>query len=203
MMANSNRQTRKKQLTKELLKSTFIDLILENNSVESITINEITDRADFNRGTFYHHYQDKIDLLEDLYQDAIQGVVQSIKTPYRDMNQVLFNESIPLKLIFQHIDRSKKLFKALSLIDQNPDIYDRLETSLWNLFTDEIQIERANITSKTEYEILISIDIHATLGVLKYWITKDFEHPVDFMSEQVASFYRDKVIGMNLKKNIS
>ncbi|QGS68759.1 TetR family transcriptional regulator [Oceanobacillus sp. 143] len=79
MLNDPNRQMRKKQLTKKLLKNAFIDLILENNDVHSITISEITDRADFNRGTFYIHYQDKIDLLEELYQDAIEGIHQSIK----------------------------------------------------------------------------------------------------------------------------
>ena len=66
-----NRQMKKKQLTEQLLKSAFVDLILENDGADAITVSEISDRADFNRGTFYIHYQNKSDLLEALYEDAL------------------------------------------------------------------------------------------------------------------------------------
>jgi AcrR family transcriptional regulator len=200
MLNNPNRQMRKKQVTKKLLKSAFIDLILENNDVHSITISEITDRADFNRGTFYIHYQDKIDLLEELYQDAIEGIHQCIKNPYRNMNKVLLNGVIPSnKLIFEHIEKHKKLFKALDLIEDNPDIYKRLELFLWNLFSKEIYIERETNAQETNYELFLSFQVHATVGVIKYWIKKDFILSTSVMSEQLTSFYSDKVIAMNFK----
>ena len=72
---------------------------------------------------FYIHYQDKINLLEELYQDAIEGIHQSIKKPYRNKGKVFLNGVIPSnKLIFEYIEKHKKLFKALDLIEDNPDI---------------------------------------------------------------------------------
>ena len=200
MLNNPKRQMRKKQLTKELLKNTFIELILENNDVHSITISEITDRADFNRGTFYIHYQDKIDLLEELYQDAIKGIHQSIKKPYRNKGKVFLNGVIPSnELIFEHIEKHKRLFKALDLIEDNPDIYKRLELFLWNLFSKEIYIERETDAQETKYDLFLSFQVHATVGVIKYWIKKDFIYSTSVMSEQLTSFYSDKVIAMNFK----
>ncbi|WP_139891610.1 TetR/AcrR family transcriptional regulator [Bacillus sp. D386] len=199
-MNNPNRQIRKKQLTKKLLKNAFIDLILENNDVHAITISEITDRADFNRGTFYIHYQDKINLLEELYQDAIEGIDQAIKKPYRNKSKVFLNEVIPSnKLIFEYIEKHKMLFKALDLIEDNPDIYKRLELFLWNLFTKEIYIERETDIQETMYDIFLSFQVSATVGVIKYWIKNDFIFSTNIMSEQLTSFYSDKVIAMNFR----
>lgn len=200
-MNNSNRQIRRKELTKKELKNAFIDLILENdNKVESITISDITNRADFNRGTFYIHYQDKIALLEDLYEDAIEGIHQSLIKPYKNTIRVLINKDVPsINLIFEHIEKHKKLYKVLDVIEEKPDIYNRLESFLWNLFTEEIQIEQA-YSLNTEYEILLSFQIHATLGVIKYWIKKDFIYSANFMTEQLTSFYTNNVIAMNFKK---
>lgn len=199
-MNNPNRQIRKKQLTKKLLKNAFIDLILENNDVHAITISEITDRADFNRGTFYIHYQDKINLLEELYQDAIEGIDQAIKKPYRNKSKVFLNEVIPSnKLIFEYIEKHKMLFKALDLIEDNPDIYKRLELFLWNLFSKEIYIERETDIQETMYDIFLSFQVSATVGVIKYWIKNDFIFSTNVMSEQLTSFYSDKVIAMNFR----
>lgn len=200
MLNNSNRQSRKKQITRDLLKNAFIDLILEENNVNSITISDITDRADFNRGTFYIHYQDKIDLLEDLYQDAIEVIHQSIIEPYKNMNKVFFDGVIPsIELLFEYIRRNKRLFRCLDRIENHPYIYNRLEQFLWNLFNKEIHIERETDAQETEYEIFLSFQIHATVGVIKYWIKKDFTFSTKFMSEQLSSFYSDKVIAMKWK----
>ncbi|MEK5040408.1 TetR/AcrR family transcriptional regulator [Sporosarcina sp. FSL K6-3457] len=203
LLESSNRQIRKKQLTIESLKNAFINLILENNSVELITIGEITNRADFNRGTFYIHYKDKIDLLEALYQDAIEGLHQALMLPYKGIDKVILNGVVPsTTLIFEHIEKNKKLFKALDLIRKNPDLYNRLEQMFWNLFTTEIQFERESESEfETEYEIFLSYQIHATLGVLKFWIKKDFNYSSKFMSEQLTSFYSEKVIAMHYKEH--
>jgi len=200
-LRNSDRRSRRKQLTRKLLKDAFIDLILENNDAESVTISEITNRADFNRGTFYIHYQDKIDILEDLYQDAIEGVYKSMMTPYRGIDKVNLDKTIPsIKLLFEHINKHKKLFKALDRIENYPDLYHRLEKCLLNIFTEKIRLERDTVTLEEEYEILINFEMHGTIGVIKYWIRTDFAHSVDFMIEQVISLKKHKVIGMKFKK---
>lgn len=202
MLTISNRQKRKQQITIESLKNALIDLILENNEVNSITIGEISNRADLNRGTFYIHYKDKNELLEDLYYDAIHGLQQALRIPYKSTNKVLLNGVVPsTKLIFKHIEMNKKLFKALDLIKKNPNLYERLEQMFWSLFTTEIKFEREPASGETEYEIFLSYQIHASLGVIRFWINKDFIYSADFMCEQLTSYYSHKVTAMNLKKN--
>ncbi|MHA6251239.1 TetR/AcrR family transcriptional regulator [Oceanobacillus sp. CAU 1775] len=199
----TNRRTRKTETTRRLLRNAFIDLLLENNHVESITVSEIASRADFNRGTFYTHYQDKFDLLEDIYLVAVEGIHQSIIKPYKDMDRKLIDNNIPsLNLIFNHIENFKKLYKVLDFIDGEPNIYHRLEDFLWNLFTEEIKIEQKSNATNTEYEILLSFQIHATLGVIKYWIKNDFKYPAHFMTEQLTSLYTNNVFAMNFKNDL-
>lgn len=202
-MSYSNRQTRKAELTRQSLKDAFIDLILENGSVEYITVSEITDRADFNRGTFYTHYEDKIDILEDLYQEAVKGIYEAATITYKDLDEVYFNQGIPsIKPLFEHINKHKKLFKALDLIDDYPTLYNRLEECLWYIFTEEIQLRRDTATSEEEYEILLSFEMQGTIGVIKYWIKTDLVHSVDFMIEQLTDLKKYRLIGMSfLKQN--
>ena len=57
----------KNRKTKELIQTSFI-YILEEKPFESITIGDITKQAKINRGTFYLHYKDKYDLLDQMEQ---------------------------------------------------------------------------------------------------------------------------------------
>ena len=50
--------------TRRYIKDSFMDLLSEKN-FKSITVREITERAEVNRATFYAHYEDKYALLHE------------------------------------------------------------------------------------------------------------------------------------------
>lgn len=51
--------------TKEAIRDALITLI-EEKGFDAVSVINITSRADINRGTFYLHYRDKYDLLEQI-----------------------------------------------------------------------------------------------------------------------------------------
>lgn len=57
--------------TKKILKQTLIDL-LENKTFDQITVKELCDKSETSRITFYTHYSDKYDLVEDISKDMIK-----------------------------------------------------------------------------------------------------------------------------------
>ena len=54
---------RRVRKTRRQLRECLITLLKEKK-VQDITVGELTDMADLNRGTFYLHYKDVFDLLE-------------------------------------------------------------------------------------------------------------------------------------------
>lgn len=54
---------RRVRKTKKQLRECLTRLLKEKK-VQDITVRELTDMADLNRGTFYLHYRDVFDLLE-------------------------------------------------------------------------------------------------------------------------------------------
>ncbi|CAM4227417.1 hypothetical protein PAAL109150_16690 [Paenibacillus alkaliterrae] len=68
-MAKVDRRILKSQ---ESMKKAVIELMTEKN-FDDITIQDIADRANINRGTIYLHYQDKFDLLDKLIETHING----------------------------------------------------------------------------------------------------------------------------------
>ena len=60
--SSTDRRVRK---TKKQLRLALMELLAEK-SAKSISVRELTERADINRGTFYIHYRDVGDLLQRL-----------------------------------------------------------------------------------------------------------------------------------------
>ena len=60
--------------TKRLLKASLIDL-LQTKGITKISVSELAQAADINRGTFYLHYRDIYDLLDELENDIAKDFI--------------------------------------------------------------------------------------------------------------------------------
>ena len=55
---------RRVKYTKKVIKDTFLSL-LEKKDISSISVKELCDIADVNRGTFYRYYEDIYDYVKE------------------------------------------------------------------------------------------------------------------------------------------
>jgi AcrR family transcriptional regulator len=77
-MENSPPKTDPRVLrTRQLLRDAVIDL-MEEMSIEKITVNRIAERAKINRVTFYLHYKDIPDMLERMADDMAEDILQVV-----------------------------------------------------------------------------------------------------------------------------
>ena len=67
---------RRIQKTRNAIIEAFVGLMAEKN-FEQLTINEIADRANVNRGTVYLHYVDKYDLLDQCIEIHLNQLFQN------------------------------------------------------------------------------------------------------------------------------
>ena len=79
------------QRTYILLKEAFFKL-LAKKPFEEIKVNDICNLAMIHRTTFYHHFQDKYDLLEFCIHDIEQELVDNInKKSYKNIQEFYSN----------------------------------------------------------------------------------------------------------------
>jgi AcrR family transcriptional regulator len=64
--------------TKILLREALIALI-EERGFEALTIGELTSRAMVSRAAFYRNYQDKYDLVEQIFEEAMSALLNAVE----------------------------------------------------------------------------------------------------------------------------
>src|SRR5689334_13574479 len=87
MNKEENTTSKRQNRTKAHLKQALIELIKEKG-YHSVTVKNIVDYAAYNRSTFYIHYLDKMELVEDLLVSMLKGLEASVGEPYVPGNKV-------------------------------------------------------------------------------------------------------------------
>lgn len=118
--------------TRQALRNSFIDLIREK-TFESITVNELCDKALIRRATFYKHYADKYDFVVDYIREQITQFRLELTEEHPDTTPAAYctkmflhfisfveQEHIPLKAIENH------LFSIMASIITEEIYYDML-----------------------------------------------------------------------------
>lgn len=98
---------RRSMRTRRLLGEALIALVLEKR-YDDITIQDILDRANIGRSTFYEHYWDKEDLLTSEVERVIDLLDQRLAT-----SQQYAADVIPSLALLQHVREQQRLFQAL------------------------------------------------------------------------------------------
>ncbi len=92
--------------TQKLLREALIELI-EEQDFEALTIGELTSRALVSRAAFYRNYEDKYDLVEQIFEEAMSALLRSVG----DLGTAHPTES--WVRFFEHIAEYERLYRAL------------------------------------------------------------------------------------------
>ncbi|WP_223388705.1 TetR family transcriptional regulator [Liquorilactobacillus hordei] len=124
--------TEKFELTNQTIKKEFLSL-LQTNKFYKITVNQICNAANISRITFYRHYSDKFELLEDINNDKINVLQNYIRQRLheKDISRILLQMTDFLE---KDAEDFKQLFKINKLENQNC-LEDKLKILLQTEFS--------------------------------------------------------------------
>lgn len=97
---------RRVRRTRELLRNAFVSLVHEKG-YDHVTVQDILDRADVGRSTFYAHYRDKEDLLRSGFEDVHEALAAEKAAAEQETGEETpFLE--PLVAVFRHVERYRE-----------------------------------------------------------------------------------------------
>ncbi|MCB0210328.1 MAG: TetR/AcrR family transcriptional regulator [Anaerolineae bacterium] len=104
---------RRIQRTRQLLHNALLELIIEQG-YDTITVQNIIDRANVGRSTFYAHYRDKEDLLVSGMDDLIYSLSWDIEIlPVADGEAESRRYILSALSLFRHTQEHFELYKAM------------------------------------------------------------------------------------------
>ncbi|GIO29325.1 MULTISPECIES: TetR/AcrR family transcriptional regulator [Paenibacillus] len=159
--------------TKTVIRDALTELI-EEKGFEALTVKDITTRANINRGTFYLHYRDKYDLLEQSEQELIEGMVAIIRTirPFNLDELMARNEPVPqIVELIEYMNGQAEFLKTILGPKGDPAFHSLVRSMMSKyLFEQNIVplIKKENTLVPTEY--LIAYISSAHLGIIQEWL---------------------------------
>lgn len=167
--------------TRALLQKALIDLTIEKGFVD-ITVRDITERAMVNRSTFYHHYQDKYDLLRHYIEEVIALIYaqESDSSAGTDPDQ----PSAGLVRILQHVQANADFYRALLGKKGDPAFCAQsFRRFIEQQFRYMLPAEGAQANpDRPPIDLSVNYILHAGIGAILWWLENDQPCP----PEQVA-----------------
>ena len=122
--------------TQKLLREALIELI-EEHGFDAISVGEITERAMVSRASFYRNYKDKYDLVEQIFEEAIQALKDFVSMPGAEHPTIWVQ-------FFEHVAEYEHLYRALLGRNGSPWFVLKLRSALMNMMREFEQLFNSN-----------------------------------------------------------
>jgi AcrR family transcriptional regulator len=164
---------RRVRRTHKLLHDALISLLLKQN-YDSITVQDILDRADVGRSTFYTHFDDKDELLisgtDELRATLLTAVERERRSEKRHEGVIAFSRAM-----FEHASGYREVYHALLHTSAWPVVRERLQKVLDEIIRREAKTEIVKLR-QPESDIPVDLFVHylnATFfAVLTWWLDR-------------------------------
>ncbi len=173
---------RRTQRTCQLLQEALFQLIIEQG-YEGISIADITERAKLGRTTFYLHYLDKEELLQESTQSLMHHLALDVE-PGEEETCPCSERSIR---IFRHVARQQLLYRALLRESGPANIGGLIRSYFADLCQRVILRDMLNreILSYLSGELISAHTAGSLFGLLSWWLT----HETSPSAEEMGAFF--------------
>ncbi|MGN1014431.1 MAG: TetR/AcrR family transcriptional regulator [Butyricicoccus sp.] len=163
------KEDRRIRRTKRLLRQALAELMNEKE-FKSITVKEIAERADLNRGTFYFHYTDTYDLKDKVEDELVETFAQHLDAyePTEDNHSV---HGIA-DAILSCIEEDKFIVKTLFHDDSGESLRTKFMYVLEHTIS---RIQTTYVQNETEQEqrYICRFLANGAIGVVSMWLEDD------------------------------
>lgn len=180
----------KNRKTKQLIQKSFMR-ILEMKPFESITIGDITKAAQINRGTFYLHFTDKFDLLDQIEQQLFEDLgnhIDQLQSGYSSTHTFEKEQEHLAATLFSFIEMHSPILKIFLSNHGRAGFHLRFRDA----FSEKVRYnleknESINTHLKVPMEYFLSFITSAFLGLIEQWV----QNGLDKTPQEMTALYID------------
>ena len=179
---DGEREDRRVRRTRRLLREALLALILEKG-YDKVTVQDVLDRADVGRATFYAHFRDKDDLLVSDSEELGESLRQHLAVAARADGDGAGEGFVLARALFEHAAAHRRLYRALVGRRAGAVVvrYAREQfTTLLREHLEEVVTSR-RVTPAVPIEVTVQYLASALLGVLTWWLDSDTPYSAEEM----------------------
>ena len=173
--------SRKALKTKKLIKNALAQL-LQDKELKSITVQEVAEKADISRTTFYNYYYDVYDIYEQLEKEVLSELGLLTLKFHETPTKSLENE------FFDYIMQNPEIFKMIF----SPYNTGELRYKITNMFEGVfrlIQTEKNSVAiNDREFDYYSAFWSSGCIAVIEKWVQKDFSPSKDYIIKSLTEF---------------
>lgn len=175
--SKTDRRVRK---TKKQLRMALTTLMMER-SVGDITVREIAELADVNRGTFYAHYRDVNDLLTQLEENVFVRLEEiSVSNRSRSGGDALRSYLTDVMTLCRD---SADIYRALVIRNNDIEFQQKLLETLKGHYLRSF-VARSSTAEPREQELFCSFAVQGMLSITNEWMESGLRET----PEEIAGF---------------
>jgi AcrR family transcriptional regulator len=187
----TQKDDRRSRRTRQLLGDALVELMLEKH-FENITVQDILDRADVGRSTFYAHYTDK----ESLLLSQIEHIIHELEE-YASDSRSIHHGLLPSLALFRHVKEQRRLMQAF--------VWGRGAEILTQDFQGQIsKMIEQNLRAMTGDAIIFSVPVSVIakfvmstfLMLLRWWFDEDMRNTPEEMDEMFQKLVMPAIHGL-------
>jgi AcrR family transcriptional regulator len=165
-MTQPDRRVRR---TRRALQDALIQLI-HQHGYEKVTVQQILDRADVGRSTFYAHYRDKDALFASCFDDLRADLDRELGAMAPG---VAPSDPVqPVGVIFEHAHRNQLVYRAVC--GGTGDSVGRRH--LHRLIYDALRAHLGAVGTRLPADVVAEYHAGAFTGVLAWWVRQGFPY---------------------------
>jgi len=156
------------------MKHALISLMNQKEFMK-ITIREISEHSNLNRVTFYNHYQKKEDLLNEICEDIVEGLITPFKSfkgnNKKDKEKITYQAFLSF---FSFVEDNYSFFKMMHSDKMPLKFYNKIYHSLFSYFRNalsKVSYFNNHALQKIDPNIFGCWATAALLGVIAYWVS--------------------------------
>lgn len=194
-----NKTDRRIQRTRQALRAALHELIKEKD-YDAISTEEITERANVGRATFYLHYKDKEDLLLEEFNEMANERVQVLSQipfsawfPLEDPENVKTNPPRPLLMVFQHIHDNSQLYYILLKSAKSSRIVERIRKistgAITSFMEAKLKTDPLPIFINMPIDFFAAYFSGALLSTVDWWLEEGMHHSPEEVTKMFRSLF--------------
>ena len=190
MSEELKKEDRRVRRTKKLLTQALTEL-LQKKQINEITVKELTDLADMNRGTFYMYYRDIFDMLEKIEDELFQKLDVIAQThehgdPTQQVKPILLD-------LFRFIEENQEMCRVLLSPNGDMNFLHRLYEAIRERSL-EIWKDQMGSLGEKEFDYRYSFVIFGCAGMIRAWVNRSCQETDMQMAELADRMIRRGIL---------